>query len=262
MSKTLNLVEVFYSLQGEGYNAGRAAVFVRTSGCNLSCVFAKDALCDTPYQQTRMRVTLDELFEAVIPGMLPQSLLTHTGPRGAHPRRRDQQPTQDERIMLVLTGGEPTMQPLFGPVIRRGQEEGFYVAVETNGTIWHDDFVFCDWVSVSPKADVVQGSPGKYHNQNPQSPALHDHVRRWMEATADERNEFRYVLGPSSPTPLYSPAYRSYVSPAALSDGEGMEMRDGFQGFVPGARNRCIELVTHDPRWRLSLQTHKLLGIR
>lgn len=252
------LVEVFPSLQGEGYHSGRSAVFVRSAGCNLSCVFGPGAVCDTPYQQANHKVTIEELFrEHVFP--LVQDVPKK--PRWTGVRRPA---WEEDRTMLILTGGEPTMQPLFDDIVTAGVELGFYVAVETNGTRWREGLRHCDWICVSPKESIVQGSPAPHHNHNPQNPTLDPMVMAWLEAMAHlPRSEYRYVLTQNDAPPPWHGAFRHYLSPAVLSDGSGLEWKvGGFPGFAPGALERCMELVRLDPRWRLSAQQHKWWGVR
>ena len=114
--KLYRVNEIFYSLQGEGRWAGRAAVFIRFSGCNLKCPF-----CDTDFKDYK-EMTLGDIIEAVKPWK-------HCG-------------------FVVLTGGEPTLQvdERLVVVLHR---EGFYVAIETNG-IKKAPFSV-DWITVSPK---------------------------------------------------------------------------------------------------------------
>lgn len=247
MSDRIALVEVFRAPQGEGFNAGRQAIFVRTAGCNLSCVFAAGALCDTPYQRAEYKVTIDELFEDFI---RPLDIADRTSL------------SRVDGPMLILTGGEPTLQPLFDEIVRRAYNQHFYVAVETNGTRWRSSLSIVDWISLSPKESVVQGSPSPNHNHNPQDPTLDSVMVRFMAHRRFMSCEYRHVIGPDDIMPEYRPAYRHYLSPAVLSDGTGQEWRMGFPGFVPGAVGRCLELCEADPRWRLSLQTHKIIGVR
>lgn len=249
----MSLVEVFRSPQGEGYNAGRDAVFVRFAGCNLSCVFAEGAVCDTPYQHANIKVTLEDLFEAEVavwrvrpppPLMLSVTMLR-------------------DRPMLILTGGEPTMAPMFDQVVHEAKDRGFYVAVESNGTHWRDGLMHAHWVTISPKGSVQQGSPAPLHNHRPQSAELDRRVIDWMVGTAGESGEYRYVIsGLGDEVPEFLPAFRHYLSPAVKSDGMGQEWRTGFPGFVDGAVERCLEIVQADARWRISVQTHKFLGVR
>lgn len=107
--------EIFYSLQGEGRNAGHAAVFIRFSGCNLHCPF-----CDTRHQSGTLMS--DEMIIA----------------------EAKRYPTK----LVVLTGGEPS---LFadGVFISRLHSEGYTVAIETNGT--HPLPLGVDFITISPK---------------------------------------------------------------------------------------------------------------
>ncbi len=118
--------EIFYSIQGEGSHAGKPAVFVRLSGCNLNCSW-----CDTDHSKN-YESTEKEIIETV-KGLWPD----YTTP------------------MMVLTGGEPTIHDLY-PLLDRADLETIYVAIETNGTNSHiltklEEEVEIDWITVSPK---------------------------------------------------------------------------------------------------------------
>ena len=107
--------EIFYSLQGEGYHTGTAAVFVRLAGCNLHCPF-----CDTP-QTSGTEMAEDEIVKAAV----------------SYPAR-----------LVVVTGGEPSLQ-LTATLVEALHREGRTVAVETNGTHPLPDNI--DWITLSPK---------------------------------------------------------------------------------------------------------------
>ena len=107
--------EIFYSPQGEGYNTGTPAVFIRFSGCNLHCGF-----CDTRHEQGTM-MTDNEIISEV----------------SKYPAR-----------MVVLTGGEPSLW-IDGALIGRLHKLHKYVTVETNGT--HILPLGIDWITCSPK---------------------------------------------------------------------------------------------------------------
>lgn len=109
--------EIFYSLQGEGYHTGTAAVFVRFSGCNLACDF-----CDTDHR-AHVMMTIDEIVNTV---------------------KKYQAPT------VILTGGEPTLQSLEG-LVDALHSAGRRVHIETNGTRLVAASI--DWVTCSPKPD-------------------------------------------------------------------------------------------------------------
>lgn len=111
--------EIFYSLQGEGYHAGKAAVFVRLSGCNLQCQF-----CDTQHESGIEMPDEDIVSEVA-----------------KYPAR-----------YLVITGGEPSLQLTYG-FVDALHGVGKKVAVETNGT--HSLPQNIDWITLSPKDAYV-----------------------------------------------------------------------------------------------------------
>ena len=108
--------EIFYSLQGEGYNTGTPAVFVRFSGCNLRCKW-----CDTNFS-TYTLMTCEQLTEECL-------RLQHD-------------------CMLLLTGGEPALHA-DSELINALKKAGYYIAIETNGTQQLPQGI--DWVTCSPK---------------------------------------------------------------------------------------------------------------
>lgn len=112
--------EIFYSLQGEGYHTGRAAVFVRFAGCNLHCAF-----CDTDHSAS-IPMSAAEIAEQVFTF------------------------SADPHTLIVLTGGEPSLQ-VDEALLRELHRHGQTIAIETNGTRPIPDAI--DWVTVSPKAD-------------------------------------------------------------------------------------------------------------
>lgn len=204
--------EIFYSLQGEGAQAGRPAVFCRFSGCNLWSGREEDResaicrFCDTDFLGTSG--SGGGVFEA--PDALAEAVSGAWG--GA----------TDERF-VVCTGGEPLLQ-LDAPLVDAFRRRGFFVAVETNGTCRVPPGV--DWVCVSPKAgtEVVQTSGDELKLVFPQPGA---------EPHRFEGLAFRYW----------------YLQP--LDDDRRAE-------HTEAAIRYCLE----HPRWRLSLQRHKFLGLR
>jgi 7-carboxy-7-deazaguanine synthase len=204
--------EIFYTLQGEGANAGRAAVFCRFAGCNLWTGREADranAICDF----------CDTDFVGVGPDGGKFATATELADAVAN-----RWPTDDRAgRFVVCTGGEPLLQ-LDAEAIDALHAKGFQVAVETNGT--QEPPAGLDWICVSPKARAKQVL---FHG-----------------------NELKLVF----PQPNLDPA-----------SFEGMDFEhfmlqpmDGpnVQENTRAALAYCLE----HPRWRLSLQTHKLLGIR
>jgi organic radical activating enzyme len=121
----LKVNEIFYSLQGEGFNTGMAAIFLRLSGCNRACSF-----CDTKYHVTFTERSLSELLEYLEP----------EGERMGTMKR------------IVFTGGEPTFQKI-GPLWNALHDRSWWTAIETNGDRLVEQRF--DWITVSPKQDEI-----------------------------------------------------------------------------------------------------------
>lgn len=122
--------EIFYSLQGEGRNTGRAAVFVRFSGCNMRCTF-----CDTDFSKYE-EMAVSDIIERVKSALPPD----------ADSRERD------KKILVVLTGGEPSLQT-DKPLIDALHKQGLLIAMETNGS--NNVAEGIDWLTVSPKGKTT-----------------------------------------------------------------------------------------------------------
>lgn len=204
--------ELFYTLQGEGRNAGRAAVFCRFAGCNLWSGRERDrptavcSFCDTDFVGTDgdgggRFATARELAAAADAAWAGAAV----APR-----------------LAVLTGGEPLLQ-VDAELVAALHERGFEVAVETNGTI--DPPPGIDWLCVSPKAlplKVTRGDELKLVFPNPRiSPEDVEHLG------------FDHLLL----QPLDDPHLDQNTAAA-------------------------VALCLANPRWRLTLQNHKHVGIR
>lgn len=207
--------EIYYTLQGEGAQSGRAAVFLRFAGCNLWSGRERDRaraicrFCDTAFVGTdgpgggRFR-SADDLANAVAAAW-----------RGC---RAESPP------YVVCTGGEPLLQ-LDAAAIDALHDRGFEVGVETNGTLPAPEGI--DWLCVSPKADAV------------------------------------LVLESGDELKLVYPQLEPEAQPERFN---GLEFRHFFlqplddperEAHTRAAVDYCLQ----NPLWRLSLQTHKLLGI-
>lgn len=117
MKKVYKLVEIFYSIQGEGIRTGTSNIFVRFSHCNLSCSF-----CDTPYNNVNHEFVLEELISEI-----------------------EKYPCKN----IIFTGGEPTLQ-LDQELLSILKEKGYYLAIETNGIENTPSLI--DFICVSPKS--------------------------------------------------------------------------------------------------------------
>lgn len=128
---SLDVFDVFPTIQGEGPFTGQPAVFVRLAGCNLQC-----PLCDTDYTSNRMAMPLDKLLAFI------------RSARGPYPMS-----------LVVITGGEPMRQEI-GPLVGSLLDLGYRVQLETNGTVFRPELAYFHrrkFVVCSPKARVHPG---------------------------------------------------------------------------------------------------------
>ncbi|MGB3918264.1 MAG: 7-carboxy-7-deazaguanine synthase [Thiothrix litoralis] len=211
---TYSVKEIFYTLQGEGFHAGRPALFCRFAGCNLWSGLEADRakavchFCDTDF------VGVDGInggkfrtAQALV------EVITREWWIGVK---------QDMNRFIVFTGGEPLLQ-LDQALIDALHKENFEIAVETNGTKPAPAGI--DWLCVSPKAD--------------------------SELVLTHGNELKLVY----PQPLAMPERFA-----------GLDFQHFYLQALDGteqAKNTkaAIAYCMQHPQWKLSVQTHKLLGI-
>ena len=208
---TYSVKEIFYTLQGEGAQAGRVAVFCRFAGCNLwsgreiDRAQAVCKFCDTDFVGTdgvggAKFETAEALAQAIEK--------TWAG--------------YPDRKLVVVTGGEPLLQ-LDSELIAAIKKYGFEIAIETNGTIAAPPGI--DWICVSPKAEAE------------------------LVQTSGQELKLIYPQAKNKP-----------------QDFEHLPFEHWFLQPMDGPdRDRNTQLVVNyclaNPRWRVSLQTHKLMGI-
>ena len=130
---------IFYSLQGEGRNTGRAAVFIRFAGCNLRCSF-----CDTEFESYREMSDEDIVAEVEALSPRPSNLLKDACWQGD---------ARALRPLIVLTGGEPTLQ-VDEAFVDLLHQHDYEVAMESNGTRFAPRNL--DWLTVSPKQSPIR----------------------------------------------------------------------------------------------------------
>ncbi len=189
--KEYKVNEIFYSVQGEGFHTGEPAVFVRFSGCNLSCPW-----CDTKGHENGTFYTADALEHEV---------LQCSGGDRLH-------------VKVILTGGEPTLQLSEEEELFRG----FYRCIETNGTRRPPSWI--DWVTVSPKDGFLPAfTPDE----------LKIIFEPGREAWYDRLSAFSCM---------------KYLQP--MEQNGRMNIQE------------TVAYVLAHPVFRLSLQTHKLIGVR
>jgi 7-carboxy-7-deazaguanine synthase len=210
---TYSVKEMFYTLQGEGANAGRPAVFCRFAGCNLWTGREEDRanaicqFCDTDFVGTNGdgggKFESAAALAHAIASFWPAGFESHK--------------------FVVLTGGEPLLQ-VDDALVQALHQQGFTIAVETNGTVLPPAGI--DWLCVSPKAGsellVKQGQELKL---------VFPQIHARPEQFASLDFEHFYLQ------PMDGPAARANTQAA-------------------------IDYAQTHPQWRLSVQTHKMIGIR
>lgn len=219
MSRVYSVKEAYPTLQGEGAQTGRAAVFLRFAGCNLWSGLERDraravcSFCDTDFVGTdgenggrfdrpgALAAHVRALWEVAVPARTPRVT-----------------------PYLVCTGGEPLLQ-LDPPLIAALKAEGFEIGVETNGTIPAPPGL--DWICVSPKAGAAL-----------------------KQVTGDE---LKLVYPQAEPEAQPERFVHLDFGHFFLQPMDGPERNENTA--------RAAAYCMKHPQWRLSLQTHKLIGL-
>ena len=209
--KNYSIKEIFLTLQGEGHNAGKTAVFCRFSGCNLWNGKEKDrenaicSFCDTDFKGVNGinggKYKLEDLVTKV----------TSLWPK--YKRNR----------FIVFTGGEPLLQ-LDNKLIKKIKNKGFKVAIETNGTLPVPNLI--DWVCVSPK------------------------IKSKLLVTKGDEIKIVYPQ-----TGIKIPEYEKYNFKHFY-----LQPLDNKNHILNN--KKTIEYILKNPKWKLSVQTHKYLQIK
>lgn len=217
MSAPYSVKEIYFTLQGEGAQAGRAAVFCRFAGCNLWSGREEDRagatcrFCDTDFVGT----------DGAGGGRFGDAISLARAVASCWPVP----PGESRRgvPLVVFTGGEPLLQ-LDAPVVDAVHAEGFEVAVETNGTRPAPGGI--DWTCVSPKA----GAP--------------------LVLREGDELKLVYPQEGAMPEQFEELAFSRF----SLQPMDGPDAAE--------CTRRAVEFCLAHPRWRLSIQAHKLLGLR
>nr|WP_257812021.1 7-carboxy-7-deazaguanine synthase QueE [Aggregatibacter actinomycetemcomitans] len=197
-----NIVEIFESLQGEGFNTGMPCIFVRFGKCNLTCPW-----CDTNYNQFE-RMTLAQVMEEV------RSFSSKN---------------------IIITGGEPTIVQNIEILLEQMKSEGYFLAIETNGLKPIPPQI--DYIATSPKRLY----PNKYERRcidfaHEVRIVADENVMAFCELIEDKIRAERY-----------------YLSPCEINGKMNLLETITQLGQLNQRVNR--------PKWLLSVQTHKLIGI-
>lgn len=194
----IQIVDAFWTFQGEGYNSGKRALFIRLPYCNLKCSW-----CDTEFN-TFKEYTVEQVKELAL---------------------------SEKARFAVITGGEPTMSKNFKPVYDLLFMLGFEIAVESNGTFKRPEGSF--FLTVSPKREQK--------------------VPYYIDQSAFETaNEFKYVVDDEFDFSILDRHVKTnahlYLSPE-------------FNNFENNLQ-KIFEYVKENPKWKISLQTHKWMNIK
>jgi 7-carboxy-7-deazaguanine synthase len=213
----LKIAELFYSIQGEGSLVGVPSVFIRTSGCNLRCSW-----CDTPYtswQPEGAELSLRQILDEV----------------RAHPARH-----------VVVTGGEPMIQPEIIPLAEQLRAAGLHITIETAGTVFKP--VACDLMSISPKLA----------NSTPEGgfAAQHERLRIQPAVLADLMARYDYQLKFVIQSPRDLPEVCDLVAALDADPGRVILMPEGVAPEVLRERGVWLAEICKQEGFRFSPRLH------
>lgn len=196
------IVEIFESLQGEGFNTGMPAIFIRFGKCNLTCPW-----CDTNYNQFE-QWSLTAILAKV------QSYSTKN---------------------VIITGGEPTVQPNLSLLLDELKKQGYFLAIETNGL-----------KDIPAQIDYIASSPKRMYQEK--------YLRRCIHFAHEVRIVVDgQVLAFCEQIEASIQAERYYLSPCEIEGKMNLLETITQLGLLNQRKNK--------PRWQLSIQAHKIAGI-
>ena len=199
LAVSYNIVEIFHSVQGEGFRSGIPHVFIRFGRCNLRCEW-----CDTDFDTYQEMSVIDILGEVL----------------------------KFDCKNVIFTGGEPMLNDLW-PLARPLKRRGFHLSVESNGTVEVPEGLL-DWICISPKDQMYPKVAIK-------------------QRTGDEL-KCVYVGQPLSIYDELKAGFDHLFLQPCYDEHESVEINGRSFGITEG-------VVKENPEWRLSLQTHKWMGI-
>lgn len=199
LAQTYNIVEIFHSVQGEGFRAGIPHIFIRFGQCNLRCEW-----CDTNFDEFEVMTSIDILAQVL-----------------AFPCKN-----------VIFTGGEPMLNDLW-PLVRLLRNRGFQISIESNGTVEIPEGLI-DWICISPKDQLY---PNVKIRQRQGNELKCVYVGQPLSIYDDLRGGFEHHF--------LQPCYDE--SSSVEENGRSFKLTES--------------IVKQHPEWRLSLQTHKWMGI-
>ncbi|MDU8923685.1 7-carboxy-7-deazaguanine synthase QueE [Pasteurellaceae bacterium LIM206] len=202
LNPNYNIVEIFESLQGEGFNTGMPSIFIRFGKCNLACPW-----CDTHYNQFEpwsLQRILDKVHSYTVKN-------------------------------IIITGGEPTTVPKLSLLLNQLKAEGYFLAIETNGL-----------KEVPAQIDYIATSPKRMYRE------------KYLKRCIPFAHEVRIVADEDTiafceQIERQIQAEHYYLSPCEINGEMNLLETITQIGVLNQRRNK--------PKWQLSIQTHKLIGI-
>ena len=217
----MKIAEIFYSIQGEGTLVGVPSVFVRTSGCNLRCVW-----CDTPYTSWTpegAEMNLDEILACV-----------------------RQYPAKH----AVVTGGEPMIAPGIVELTQALRQAGLHITIETAGTMYEP--VACDLMSISPK--LANSTPQE--REGGRWAAQHERLRYQSDVLRKLIAEYPYQLKFVVATPEDLLEIAKMIQQIAADRSRVVLMPEGRDAETLHERGRWIAEIAKQTGYRMSPRLH------
>jgi 7-carboxy-7-deazaguanine synthase len=220
----VKIAEIFYSVQGEGMLTGTPSVFVRTSGCNLRCTW-----CDTPYTS-----------------WAPEGVAMSVAEIVAEVRRHP-------ATHVVLTGGEPMIQPEVVELAHALHHAGLHVTIETAGTVWAP--VVCDLMSISPK--LANSTP--LDRDGGRWAAVHERLRRQPEIVRQLMAEYAYQLKFVIAARADMEEVERLIDSVQADRSRVLLMPEGADAATLSERGRWLVEICKERGYRFSPRLHVML---
>lgn len=225
---TLDVHSIFYTIQGEGPFCGTPCVFIRLAGCNLQC-----PACDTEYTAGRKRMEVIDLVNKVCD--------LHEAPRG------------QQRRLVVITGGEPFRQNLT-PLFRQLERCGFYMQVESNGTLEPSDWAYTRDISIRHGVYIVcSPKSGKVHPDIWAEACCAKYVMKAGNMREEDGLPMTALLHPANPYLARPPG--GWNRPIYLQPMDAKNRIENERN-IAAVRDSCLK---HGHI--LQLQIHKYIGV-
>lgn len=220
----MKISEIFYSVQGEGMLTGVPSVFVRTSGCNLRCTW-----CDTPYTSWS-------------PEGVDMSVADIVAEVRRHPAAH-----------VVVTGGEPMIQPAIAELTQLLHDAGLHITVETAGTVWAP--VACDLLSISPKlanSTPLEREAGRWV-------AMHERLRHQPDVLRRLMAEYPYQLKFVIAAPADIEEVERMIDSVSADRSRVVLMPEGIDSTTLCERGRWLVEICKERGYRFSPRLHVML---